>query len=81
MRPSMITGTTTGLAVNGESMRLALAVNGRIQALTRTFDNNLGKAQFMAMIPESTLVQGQNTIDVFRILGRGKYVRLQSPSR
>ncbi len=48
------------------NVELAIAVNGRIRALTRTFRD--GSAQrFRALVPESALKDGHNRVDVFEI--------------
>ena len=54
---------------------LAVAVNGRIQALTRCFE--VGEVQrFRAMVPESALREGSNRVDVFAIEVQGATRRL-----
>jgi hypothetical protein len=61
--PTPIPGTLTGPgAVAGKEM--AVAVDGRIAAVTRSFDN-YGTIQFQALVPESAFRAGRNDVQVF----------------
>ncbi len=66
---SIIPTHISGVVVKGRvapNVELAIAVNGRIRALTRTFRD--GSAQrFRALVPESALKDGHNRVDVFEI--------------
>lgn len=44
---------------------LAVAINGVIQAVTQSFDNEGKTAKFIAMVPESSLKGGKNDVEVF----------------
>jgi hypothetical protein len=50
---------------------VALAVNGRIAAVTRTYLSDTGNTAFGMMIPPSALVEGPNTIEVLLVQGTG----------
>lgn len=50
---------------------LAVAVNGRIAAITRTFDERGRSAQFNAMVLPKYFVEGRNTVEVFVVEGAG----------
>jgi hypothetical protein len=63
--PVRISGRVTSGRVSSET-ELAIAVNGRIAALTRVFDDN-GAQRFRALVPDSTLRNGSNRVDVFAI--------------
>ena len=68
----------SGYVTHGEidrSVELAVAVNGRIQALTRAF-RTTGIQRFRAMVPESALREGRNRVDVFAIEFHGGKRRL-----
>ena len=54
---------------------LAVAVNGRVEALTRVFTSD-GRQLFRAMVPEASLRDGANTVEVFLIRGTGERVSL-----
>jgi hypothetical protein len=45
---------------------LAIAVNGRVRALTRSFFRD-GRQQLRAIVPEATIREGFNQVDVFAI--------------
>ena len=46
---------------------LAIAVNGRVEAMTRTYSDNGSGGFFTAMLPESSLPDGSNTVNVFLV--------------
>jgi hypothetical protein len=74
--PSFIEGSLTGVA--GRTA-LAVALNGKIAAVTWTFDQH-GQARFSAMVPEDALRTGRNTVEVFAVeeaLGGVELVRLR----
>jgi hypothetical protein len=77
--PAAISGDLSGTDLVGRSIELAVAINGRIEAVTMTHRNERGESRFMAMIPWTSLKQGPNQIRVYRILGRGRSLRLQAP--
>ena len=54
---------------------LAVSVNGRIQAVTRCFQDG-GTQRFHALVPETALVEGANRVDVFAIEFRSPEDRL-----
>lgn len=54
------------------STELAVAVNGRIEALTRAF----GDGQFRALVPEASLRDGANEVEVFLVRGTGTRISL-----
>jgi hypothetical protein len=57
---------------------LAISVNGRIRALTRSFPL-YGQERFTALVPESSFVSGKNVVDVYDVevvAGRVRLVRL-----
>ena len=63
----------SGVVTDGEiepDVELAIAVNHRIEALTRCFPD-AGKQRFRALVPESSLHDGSNSVDVFAIEGNG----------
>jgi hypothetical protein len=63
--PSRVSGTVTG-ASRSQVLRLAIAVNGRIAAVTKLL--NTGDApQFSTFVPDSAFHAGQNEITVFAV--------------
>ena len=66
--PVRITGTIHGAAVS-RKVEFAVAVNGRIVALTRWYLDD-GVRRFSALVPESALRDGFNRVEIFAI-GRG----------
>ena len=59
----------------GDSAELALALNGRVAAVTRTFDQH-GQTRFSALVPEDALRNGRNDVEVFAVEGSSGSVRL-----
>jgi hypothetical protein len=57
----------------GAGVELAVAVNGRIRALTRVFGPNQA---FRAFVPETSLRDGANEVEVFLVRGRGDSLSL-----
>ena len=78
--PTRIQGTISG--TGGQDVELAVAVNGRIAGVTRT--NQLeGQTYFSAMVPEDTLNNGRNDVQVLVVRGTGAgrtYERLPGSS-
>ncbi len=70
--PSFVRGRLAG----GEAgVHLAVAVNGRIGAVARSFEYR-GAVRYAAMVPDSLFREGRNRIDVLAVVGRGRSVRL-----
>lgn len=66
--PTRIQGTISG--TEGRDVDLAVAVNGRIEAVTRT-SQLLGQTYFSAMVPEHTIRNGRNHVQVLVVRGTG----------
>ncbi len=66
--PARIVGSF-GPAAGEKARDLAVAVNGRIRAVTQTYDSLYGEWMFAAMVPENAFLDGFNQVEVFRILG------------
>jgi hypothetical protein len=57
---------------------VAVAVNGRIQAVGRSFDLWWkGREFFSVMVPETALRMGRNRVEAFEVLPSGALARLQ----
>ena len=65
--PSYVTGTITG--PHPKQQDLAVAVNGTIEAVTRSYTES-GTTKFGAMVPESSLHPGANGVSVYVAKGR-----------
>jgi hypothetical protein len=70
--PSHVSGTVDGLPAG---RNLALAVDGRIRAVARTYDY-LGKTRFSFMAPEAAFRPGANDVRVLAVTGSGRGLRL-----
>ncbi len=77
--PVHFSGQLSGADVGRGDLRLAIAVNGRIAAVTQSFETKKYGIQFMAMIPKKALRKGRNGVEFFRVLGAGEQLRLQAP--
>jgi hypothetical protein len=74
--PTRVTGPLHGLPAD-EHRDLALAVNGRIRAVGRSFDLWWkGREYFSFMVPEDALRRGRNRVEVFAVRPDGALVRL-----
>jgi hypothetical protein len=63
--PVRIAGGIRGLSkIVGSS--IAIAVNGRIAAVTRSFKTD-GQARFVGLVPEDSLRDGSNDVDVYAV--------------
>jgi hypothetical protein len=61
----------------GENRDVAVAVNGRIEAVGRTFYlRGDGTEHFAVMVREDSLREGRNQVEVFQVLRRGVLRRL-----
>jgi hypothetical protein len=75
LAPSHLTGQVTGPGSEGP-LDLAIAVDGRIAALTRTFRIG-GVTRFSAMAPESDFQAGRNSVEVFAVSTLGGHLQLE----
>jgi sulfatase-like protein len=64
--PSYITGTLTGR--HPPLQDLAVAVNGKIEAVTRSY-SDFGEAKFAALVPEQSMREGANDVTVYAVNG------------
>ena len=58
-------GTVDEAALAGGPLNLAIAVNGRIEAVTRTYRPKPLQQQRQALVPESAIREGYNELRVF----------------
>jgi hypothetical protein len=73
--PAQVAGDLQGGAA-GAKRDLAIAVNGRIEAVGRSFYLRGDPTEhFALMVPESALHEGRNTIELFEVLA-GRLRRL-----
>jgi len=75
--PTRIQGTVSG--TGGEDVDLAIAVNRRIAAVTRTIQVS-GQTFFGAMVPEGALHNGRNDVQVLLVKGEGAFEELPGSS-
>ena len=74
--PTRVTGPLRGVPAD-DHRDLALAVNGRIRAVGRSFDLWKKRAEFFSlMIPETALRSGSNRLELFEVRPSGSLVRL-----
>jgi hypothetical protein len=64
--PSYVTGNITGS--HPKQQDLAVAVNGTIRAMTRSY-TELGATKFAALVPEDAFTQGENDVTVYSVGG------------
>ena len=74
--PTRVTGQLHGMPV-GRHADLALAVNGRIRAVGRSFDLSVKRREFFSfLVPETALRTGVNRLVLFEVRGGGRLVRI-----
>jgi len=67
--PTQVAGPVTG-GKAGERRDIAVAVNGRIEAVSRTFYlRGTKRESFAVNVPEVSLKPGRNRVEVFEVLG------------
>jgi hypothetical protein len=74
--PSFVSGRIEGGLALGTS--LAVAVNGRIGAITESFRGDDGDTRLAAIVPVSAFRAGANSLEIFAVAGRGAQRRLTS---
>ena len=78
--PTRVTGDLRGGAP-GEMRDLAVAVNGRIEAVGRSFRlEDQPQEWFSLMVPETAVRTGRNTVELFEVRADGTLARLASPA-
>jgi hypothetical protein len=70
--PSLVTGKVTGVPTGA---RLAVALNGRVAAVTAAYADEDDK-RFSALVPPTAFAKGANDIDLIAVTGRGAGRRL-----
>jgi Sulfatase len=71
--PVYFQGTISGS--HSAQLDLAIALNGKIQAVTQTYTQD-EKTRFAAMVPESALRRGRNSVTVFSVGGSDRALEL-----
>jgi hypothetical protein len=72
--PAFVTGRAAGLRP-GDTRDVAIAVNGTVAAVGRTFDVHSGQA-FAIFVPDDVLRPGRNDVRAYQVAGTGKAARL-----
>jgi len=72
--PARISGRVTAGRLD-PGAELAIAVNGRVQAVTRTLEGRAA-GQFRALVPESAFRPGANEVEVFLVSGKAERASL-----
>ncbi|MGI8846589.1 MAG: sulfatase-like hydrolase/transferase, partial [Thermoleophilaceae bacterium] len=76
IRPTQVAGHIAG-GRKGVDRDLAVAVNGRIEAVGRSFHLKGDRAESYAMmVPEASIRDGRNSVQVFEVTDRGLKLRL-----
>jgi hypothetical protein len=64
--PSRVSGTLRGVSP-GQDLKVAIAVNGRISAVTNLLNLGGARPEFSTFVPDSAFRTGQNAITVFAV--------------
>lgn len=73
---TQVAGSLTGVK-KGANRDLAVAVNGRIEAVGRSFHlKGSSKESYAIMVPEVALHPGRNTVELYEVTGKGKKLQL-----
>ena len=78
--PDFIPAAVEGRVSTKHAEILAVAVNGTVRAIAATFEGPRGTRRFQAIVPESSLRDGTNRIQVFAVGQKNGHVTLYSPS-
>jgi hypothetical protein len=65
--PAHVTGSLEAEAIPEDALDLAVAVNGVVRAVTRSFSHRGHRARFTAMLPEQAFGRGRNEIEVLLV--------------
>jgi len=63
--PAQITGRIFNKVDTGDPLNLAVAVNGTIRAMTRTYPQEEDIHEWSAIVPETSFMAGKNDIEIF----------------
>lgn len=74
--PCYIEGRVVSPVVSAEPVVLAIAVNGTIRAVTRTYLFDGIRDRFAAMVPESAFHEGENEVEYYAVAGAAPVWRL-----
>ena len=69
-----MSGRLDGEGLESGRLPLAVSVNGRIAAVTRTYRDEDGVVRFSALVPESAFRPGANPVGVFVVSEDGGVV-------
>jgi hypothetical protein len=73
---TQVAGSITG-GTRGAERDLAVAVNGRIEAVGQSFHlRGSSKEDYAMMVPELALHPGRNTVGLYEVTGKGTRLRL-----
>ena len=76
LTPTQVAGSISGGA-RGAKRDVAVAVNGTIEAVGRTFYLRGSRREgYAMMVPESAMRPGRNVVEVFEVSNRGRSLRL-----
>ena len=76
--PAFVTGVLSGPAHGGEEV--AVAVNGRVAAVTRSYRAGT-EVRMGVVVPPSVFREGANRVEAFAVSGSGADMRLASAGR
>ena len=67
--PARIVGEIRKHGLKRGSLDLAIAVEGTVRSVTRTYSNRDDSAKFTAMVPDSSFRTGRNQVEIFIVTG------------
>jgi hypothetical protein len=71
--PAQVAGSVVGRRADRPGRAIAVAVNGRIEGVGRTFELAGRRGEHYAVnVPEAALANGRNVVEVFEITRRGE---------
>ncbi len=68
--PAHVTGRVRFAAPRDSPLELVIAINGKVEAVTRAFAQRDDRARFTAMVREEAFSSGRNLVEVFEIADR-----------
>jgi hypothetical protein len=79
--PAYVTGAVDARAVSQGPISIAVAVNGRIQAVTRSHRSLESKLEWQALLPEDAIGEGDNEVNLYIIRRSGDGIVLEATRR
>ncbi len=79
--PAMISGRVESASGAADTLDVAVALDGTVQALAKVIARGAGSGEFSVMVPETAFRPGRNVVEGFVVDGGGGQIRLGASDR